>query len=128
VPSWEKGLRLGEGTRFSAPAFSPDGKMLAFETEQGIIRLLNPNTGTEFARLENPDQERATALIFSPDGTQLIATSEDNPLIFIWDLRAIRQQLFAMALDWELQPFPPAELATNVTSLRVQIDLGDFPK
>ena len=128
VPSWEKGLRLGEGTRFSAPAFSRDGKMLAFETEQGVIRLLNPNTGTEFARLENPDQERATALIFSPDGTQLIATSEDNPLIFIWDLRAIRQQLFAMALDWELPPFPPAELATNVTSLRVQIDLGDFPK
>ncbi|HEY1380829.1 MAG TPA: hypothetical protein VGF55_28770, partial [Gemmataceae bacterium] len=104
VGSWRAGPHVGVG---GYPTFSPDGKLLALETGYGAVRLVDPDTGREYARLEDPNQDRCLSLAFSPDGTRLVTTTHDSPSIHIWDLRAIRGQLARMGLDWDLPPFPP---------------------
>jgi len=108
VGSWREGPKIGgdgEGADFS-----PDSKLLAVETGRGVVRLVNPETGQEYARLEDPNQDRAGRITFSPDGTQLVVASGDHHSIHVWDLRAIRTQLATMGLDWDLPPYPPAPL------------------
>ncbi len=96
VDSWQAGPHIGGG----ALAFTPDGKLLAVETGYGVVRLVNPATGREYARLEDPNQDQANSIAFSPDGTQLVTTSNDSHSIHVWDLRTIREQLTKMGLDW----------------------------
>jgi tetratricopeptide (TPR) repeat protein len=45
--------------------------------------------------------------------------------IQIWNLRAIREQLAAMGLDWDLPPYPPPKNA-HATPLKVEVDMGDL--
>jgi WD40 repeat protein len=105
--------------------FSPDGKLLAVDDGQGGIRLIDRHTGRDYARLEDPNQDRC-ALSFSPDGTQLISSSRDSQSIHVWDLRAIRRRLAEMHLDWDQPRFPPAPGRKDVQPLRVKVDLGDL--
>ena len=107
--SWREGPQIGGG----AFAFSPDGTLLAVDTGHGAVRLVDPDTGREYARLENPNQDRAFFLSFSPDGTQLVITGGDNQPLHVWDLRAIRKQLAKMGLDWALPPYSPARRSTK---------------
>jgi tetratricopeptide (TPR) repeat protein len=120
VGSWQEGPQIG-GRAF---AFSPDSKLLAVETG-GAVRLVNPDTGREYVRLEDPNQDRPNSLSFSPDGTQLVASNNDSQSIHVWDLRAIRKQLAKMDLDWDLLPYPPPA-ADAGQPLRVEVDLGDL--
>jgi WD40 repeat protein/Tfp pilus assembly protein PilF len=126
VASWSEGARIGGALL----GFSPDGMVLAVETGAGAVRLVNPATGRDYARLEDPNQERATHIGFSPDGAQLAAASADSAAIHIWDLRAIRRNLAAMGLDWHAPPYPdsdpPDPALSSLTSL--QVDLGPFQK
>ena len=78
VGSWREGPQIGVGAAF---AFSADGKLLAVETGHGAVRLVDPDTGREYARLENPNQDRADFLSFSPDGTQLVTTEGRQPVV-----------------------------------------------
>jgi WD40 repeat protein len=110
VGSWQEELKIN---RASNIAFSPDSKLLAVDTGQGAIRLLEPETGREFACLEDPNQDRVVGLCFTPDGTQLIGCTKDSQSIHVWDLRAIRRQLADIGLDWEAPPFPPAKLKAD---------------
>jgi tetratricopeptide (TPR) repeat protein len=96
------------------------------DTGYGAVRLVNPDTGREYARLEDPNQDRASHLSFSPDGMQLVATNDDSQSIHVWDLRAIREQLFKMGLDWDLPAYPPARKSTHATPLQVKVDLGEL--
>ena len=106
-------------------AFSPVGKLLALETGQGVVRLVDPDTGREYARLEDPNrlQDRGTEMSFSPDGTQLVVTNGDSQSIHVWDLRAIRERLAKMGLDWDLPPYPPAPEARVLQPLEIQVEL-----
>jgi eukaryotic-like serine/threonine-protein kinase len=119
VETGEEGPRIGG----SSPAFSPDGKLLATETGYGVIRLVDPHTGLEYARLEDPTQDRALFLTFSPDGTRLIATNDDSRSIHVWDLRKIRNELRKVDLDWDQPAFPLAKPGDRC-NLVIQIDLG----
>jgi serine/threonine protein kinase/WD40 repeat protein len=119
VGSWRPGKQIGGGVF----AFSPDCKLLAVEAGHGVIRLVNPDSGQEYARLEDPNQESAFRLCFSPDGAQLIAPTQASQSVHVWDLRTIREQLVRMGLDWELPPYPSAE-PDDGKSLRVEIHLG----
>jgi WD40 repeat protein len=122
VESWQEGPRIG-GEAF---AFSPDGKILAVEIGSGAVRLVDPDTGREYARLEDPNQDRAGALTFSTDGSQLLATTNDSPSVHVWDLRAIRAELAQRGLDWDLPPYPAAGGPTDAPPLRLTVDLGDL--
>jgi serine/threonine protein kinase/WD40 repeat protein len=102
VDSWEEGPKIGGGPF----GFSLDGKLLAVETGQGVLRLLDPGSAHEYARLEDPNQDRASSIAFSPDGSLLAVASGDGQAIHIWDLRAIRTQLAALGLDWSMPSLP----------------------
>jgi tetratricopeptide (TPR) repeat protein len=116
VGSWEEGPRVG-GIGF---AFSPDAKILALEAGFGRVRLVDPDTGNEYARLEAPVQSRLYPQCFTPDSAQLITWAEDRRELHIWDLRAIRQQLADLGLDWDVEPYEPAKPAAP---LEVRLDL-----
>jgi len=123
VASWQEGPSIGDK---GFPAFSPDGKLLAVETGSAVVRLLNPDTGRQYARLEDPNHDRASTLAFSPDGSQLVATN-DHHSIHVWDLRKIRQQLATMDLDWDPPAYPAADIHER-QPLRIQVDLGDLTR
>ena len=119
--SWQAGPQIGGG----AFAFSPDGRLLAVETGYGAIRLVEPDTGREYARLEDPQQDRAGWICFGPDGTRLVSICNDSQSIHVWDLSAIREQLARMELDWDLPPYP-LPVPGFAAPLRVEVDLGDL--
>jgi hypothetical protein len=76
------------------------------EAGTGTVLLLDPDTGREYARLEDPNQDRAHCLAFSQDGSQLFASTPDSPAVHVWDLRAIRAELAKCGLEWDLPPYP----------------------
>jgi serine/threonine protein kinase/WD40 repeat protein len=106
-------------------AFSPDGRLLAVEAGQGVVRLIAPDTGREYARLEGPNQDRASWLAFSPDSAQLVVNGEHQAL-HLWDLRAIRAELAARGLDWDLPSYGPVDDSQNAPSPEVAVDLGEL--
>jgi WD40 repeat protein len=110
VPSWEPGPTV-PGMGWYSLAFSPDGQVLACDSGKGEVLLLDPATGKEYARLANPEQERS-GLSFHPDGTRLLAITEDiRPAVRVWDLRAIRRQLAGLNMDWDQPPYPATTAA-----------------
>jgi WD40 repeat protein/anti-sigma factor RsiW len=102
-PTWKPGLVRG-GTAFAFAANAP--RLLAVETGKGVVRLLDPVTGGDYVRLEDPDRDVAAQLVLSTDGGRLIAMSHESRSIHIWDLRAIRRRLDASGLagDWPAAP------------------------
>jgi serine/threonine protein kinase/WD40 repeat protein len=93
-------------------AFSPDGKLMAMEMAPAVIHLKEVATGRTVARLEDPRGDRSEWLGFTPDGTQLVVVARYAKAIHVWNLRAIRERLKAINLDWEWEEFksaPPAE-------------------
>jgi WD40 repeat protein len=119
--SWKLERRIG-GRCF---AFSPDGKVLAVETGYGVVRLVDPETGREYARLEDPSQDRAHYIRFSADGTQLVTTNNDGHSIHVWDLRKIRRQLAQRGVDWDAPAYAPAD-DKKAKAIRVRVDLGNL--
>jgi serine/threonine protein kinase/WD40 repeat protein len=101
VDSWREGPAI-DTSMLPAFAFSPDSKLLAVGTSQGIIRLVDPDTGREYARMEDPNQQQIETLTFSPDGTQLVVTAGAGQSCHVWDLRDLGQSLAQLGLAWEL--------------------------
>jgi serine/threonine protein kinase/WD40 repeat protein len=83
------------------PVFSPDGKLAVLENFLGIARLVDAETGREYASFADPNQDRSAAFVFTPDGTKLACATEDGFCVHVWDLQAIRRQLAEMELDWK---------------------------
>jgi WD40 repeat protein len=102
--------------------FSPDGKVLVLEVEGRAIRLMDPASGKELARLEDPKQERSHWAGFTPDGTRLVTLDQGGLArsIRVWDLRRLRQELAARRLDWDAPEYPPAPPPLQ-TRLRVEL-------
>jgi eukaryotic-like serine/threonine-protein kinase len=82
-------------------AFSPDGKWLALHATDRVLRLINPLTGEEYARLIAPDNRILKELNFSPDGRWLAAATDAN--LQLWDLQLLRRELATLGLDWKDQ-------------------------
>ena len=132
--TWAEGPSVG-GAR---GCFSPDGQLLAVEDSAGVIRLVETDTGNDVVRLESPEQSRLTPSCFSPDGTLLIASGYDSEALHIWDLRALRQELAQLGLDWDAPAYPPTPSSLSfpgpggkrvaATSLEVAVDPGDLLK
>src|SRR5262249_50646015 len=119
VGSWQKrkdGLaRENAGKSMGAIVFSPDGKMLAVLHGVSEVRLVDPATGREFARLPTAGRPYC----FSTDGSRLVTCAGRGGSFQVWDLRLIRRELKEMDLDWDLPPYPPPPEPAE--PLRVQV-------
>jgi serine/threonine protein kinase/WD40 repeat protein len=127
VGSWQ--LRRERPRMGNCPvlAFSPDGRVLATVPAHGLIRLTEPETGRELVTLEPPDPGIITWLRFSPDGTRLVASTE-NHAVQVWDLRRLRQGLADIGLDWDPPPYAPAaDDSANPAPLVVEVDASAAP-
>jgi WD40 repeat protein len=107
-------------------AFTADGKMMALEMAPGMIHLKEIASGRTVARLEDPEGDVSSWLGFTPDGTQLIVVARYTGAIHRWDLRAIRERLKTMGLDWDWPAFSPAGSAGTLPSkesrrLRIEV-------
>jgi len=81
------------------PTFSHDSRVLAVAgNSTSQVWLIDPETGNELATLTPPGNSQVEGLAFSPDD-QTLAVSHSREIVF-WDLRSLRQQLAALALDW----------------------------
>ncbi len=145
VGTWEKGASLGGiGTSASGLvlAFSPllprpdstppagsgqllEGSILAMTQCNGVIRLIDPETGRTIAELAVPHQHRAHSMSFNFDGSKLLSTiQEERGMVHIWDLRLLRAELTALDLDWDWPALPASESHDKLRPLAVQVNLG----
>jgi serine/threonine protein kinase/WD40 repeat protein len=112
-------------------AFSADGKLMALEMAPGLIHLKEISSGRTVARLEDPQGDHSTWMSFTPDGTQLVVAARYAGAIHRWDLRAIRERLKTMNLDWDWPEFSAPSPSGDSFSksprpLRVQV-VGTVP-
>src|SRR5262249_53649781 len=108
VGTWERGQRIdqeGNGTAWRPPAFTGDGRLMALGIAPDQVMLADAATGRELARLATLHSVTPAPIVFSPDGTLLIAGTNQNTVL-VWDLRRIRDQLAPMGLDWDAPPYP----------------------
>lgn len=92
-----------ESGAWSGPAaFSPDSRIIAYARSPYEILLLDAGSGEELARLPVPGHHQISGvqLWFSRDGGQL-AVSGKGKSTSVWNLRAIREELANLGLDWE---------------------------
>jgi serine/threonine protein kinase/WD40 repeat protein/Tfp pilus assembly protein PilF len=122
VGTWKEGPPLGPLGLVGGCAFRADGKLVALESEPGVVRLVDPATGREAARLTAPEQTRLWPHCFTPDGGKLIAVGVESRALHVFDLRAIRAGLRDLGLDWSDDPLPPA--AARAEPLRVTVENG----
>ena len=76
--------RLGKGA-ITDIQYSPDGTRLAVATYIGVW-LYDAHTRTELALLKHGQDQGATSLAFSRDGTTLVTGNWDNT-ISLWDVQ-----------------------------------------
>jgi tetratricopeptide (TPR) repeat protein len=96
------------------PAFTYDGRLMALAIAPDQMLLADPATGRELARLTTLQPIHSTPLVFSPDGTKLVANTRQKTAL-VWDLRRIRDQLAPMGLDWDAPPYPVASAASEAS-------------
>jgi tetratricopeptide (TPR) repeat protein len=115
VGTWELDRRIvPEGIDGSLPAFTNDGRLMALAIAPDQVLLAEAATGKELARLTTLQQVGPTPLVFSPDGTKLVASTNQKTAL-VWDLRRIREQLAPMGLDWDAPPYPAASAASETS-------------
>jgi hypothetical protein len=128
VGSWHEGPALGCAGRTGC-AFSADGKLLALDDVPGVVRLVEPGTGREVARLTAPVETRLLPRAFTPDGGQLLTVGVESRALHVFDLRALRAGLRELGLDWVPAGPPPGQDEGPPTALpdplQVKIVLGD---
>lgn len=66
------------------PAWNTDGTSVAYWGNEGIIRLLDPDTGEELITLEGHTSGVSDG-VFHPDGERLMSAAEDEE-VRIWDI------------------------------------------
>ena len=116
--AWGRGSLVFGSTRSATgppgtrPAFTGDGRLMALGIAPDQVLLADAATGRELARLTTLQPVTPTPLVFSPDGTKLIA-STNQKTVLVWDLRRIRDQLAPMGLDWDAPPYPTVPAASD---------------
>jgi WD40 repeat protein len=83
-----------------AIAFSPDSQVLAISQPEAITRLVDPETGRDWAELLRPDLRNSISIAFSPDQSRLFEVPSLRGSPRIWNLARIREELKQRDLDW----------------------------
>jgi eukaryotic-like serine/threonine-protein kinase len=82
-------------------AFSPDSSALAIAQPSGEVRLVDPQSGADWAEIVHPTAGSSTFITFTPNHRRLAITSVDqNTPTRIWNLTEIRRSLGELELDW----------------------------
>ncbi len=102
---------------------SPDSRLVAILDGGRVVRLVEAETGRVIARLESPDLSSLVFATFSPDGSILVVVPARKPIVHAWDLRAIRQRLSSMRLDWDAPDLPHDQRAPGAIQ-SLEVDLG----
>jgi WD40 repeat protein len=97
-------------------AFSPDSQLLAIRKSGTEVQIVSLEDGHEIITLPG---KSPFPLCFSPDGV-LLAVAEEQTRVRLWDLRAVREELAKMNLDWDLPPYAPAP-KTNSPAVRIKV-------
>jgi hypothetical protein len=108
-------------------AFSRDSRALAVGQPDGVLRLVDAETGADWARISFAELSCASVLAFTPDHTRLIAFSLDEQSPgWIWNLAAMRRELARRGLDWaaEILPGYAGNSTPNILSMEVTVDDG----
>jgi WD40 repeat protein len=124
VASWEadRGLPLDRTTSSSAGlAASPDGRAVAAAVSQNAVRQLDAASFAEIGTLAAPETGLITYIRFSPDSSKLVFAA--SHLVHLWDLRRLRRELAAVALDWDAPSYSDAPTSFR-RPLRVELDRG----
>jgi WD40 repeat protein/tetratricopeptide (TPR) repeat protein len=102
-----------------AMAFNPDGSLLAVNSANGVVRLIDPEIAKEEAKLENPDPGvDPFQLAFCSDGT-LLAMANGRRAVQLWDLAQVRQTLAKIGLAWERPQPPPNDFPLALGTLEL---------
>jgi WD40 repeat protein len=99
-----------------AIAFSPDSRVIAVGQINGILALLDPTTGSEWARLPLRDLG-ASSLAFTADQRRLVASSiSEHTPARVWNLSAVRRELQHRGLDLPHDVLLPQDRMLDVQS------------
>jgi FOG: WD40 repeat len=89
-----------------AIAFSPDSQVLAVSQPEETTRLVDSETGRDWAELLRSDQRNSISIAFTPDHSRLIEAPSLRGSPRVWNLSRIREELEQRDLDW------PADVLT----------------
>src|SRR5262249_51933690 len=101
-----------------APAFSPDGKLLAWIDTRGAVVLADPFTGKERRRLLQADEARRVGnqtnagsggLLFAPDSKTIALLGAYGSRMTVWDVGSGKQ-------SWNIVARPVVQ-AVNVRTI-----------
>lgn len=87
-------------------AFSPTGDVCALVVDDRTIALVDVATWSVLVELESPEQFGVEALAFNSNGSRLFVPNAQGVALHVWDLRALRNRLGMLDLDWNLPPYP----------------------
>jgi hypothetical protein len=95
--TWEVHVMPEDGGANSA-FFSDDGRVMGVALPPERVRLRETDTWKELVALESAQPFAGANGALSADGTRLAMSSEG--WVRLWDLRAVREGLAALGLDW----------------------------
>jgi len=104
-------------------SFSPDSRALVIGQTDGLIRLVSPETGEDWATLAHPQLSCASVIAISPDQSRLVTLPlvPDSPG-FVWDLAAMRNRLQLTGLNWRADVLLPSTRRRERHPLVVQLE------
>jgi WD40 repeat protein len=125
VGSWKvRHQMLFTSDSASAIAFTPDNRLAAIGAWGIGVVLIDVDSGRRVAMLDLPEKPPVyVGLAFTADGSRLMA-AVDHAGCCVWDIRALRDRLTALGLDWNSPPLAEAPFRTAKPPLQVEVDLG----
>jgi hypothetical protein len=108
---------------------SPDGRLLAVRFGKREVRLIAAESGTVLASIINPNGMPVRQVVFSGDNASLAVLSDALSEVFVWDLRALRQELARLGLDWSQPPIlaAPNQDDSGALQLLISEPVPSFP-
>ena len=98
----------GKSSRTRGGRVLPRPNPSGYGRSPAVIHLVDAATGRTMAKLEDARSDIAQWLGFTADEARLVAISTFSRATHVWDLRAIREYLAGMNLDWESHSYPRA--------------------